>query len=333
MDLSAAVEDWLSWLSVSKGRADATVVKYRGYLAELIAFLDGAPVTDIDLPKLEAFTGQHLFGKKLSSRSRSAAIAAVRNFFTWLHRDGRIRSNPAESLEYPSIGRRLPRPISLSDAEKLMMAPDLDTFIGVRDAAIMSLLIGCGMRISGLCSLNESSLIFTKDHKGRNRLIVRVIEKGKKERLIPAPAESMLLVRAYLGHEELATIDRLLPNGDQVLFVSTRNYLVPPHDYRGEARRIASRSINDALAKYADQVGVDARVAHPHAFRHLYGTEAVESDINLISIKALLGHERADTTEIYTRLAMRKLTEHVDQANPLGKMRTPVSELIQQLNL
>ncbi|WP_292363036.1 tyrosine-type recombinase/integrase [Methylophaga sp. UBA1464] len=332
MDNAAVINDWLRWLSMSKGRADQTINKYRGYLVDFIAALDGRDLSSVTLEQLEDYTGRQLFERKLSVRSRTVVVAAVRNFYAWAKRVGHISSNPADSLEYPTFGRRLPRPISLSDAEKLLMAPDLDSFIGIRDAAMMSLLIGCGMRVSGLCSLNQSSLIWAKDHKGLQRLFIRTIEKGKKERLIPAPAECMLLIRAYLGHTELDSIDRHLSDGDQVLFVSTRNYLVKRHEYIGEKRRIAARSVNDMLAKYADKAGVDPRVAHPHAFRHLYGTEAIESDVNILTLKALLGHERADTTEIYTRLAMRKLTEDVDRANPLGKMRTPVTDLVKHLN-
>lgn len=333
MDNFSLIDDWTRWLVMSKGRSDATAMKYGRYLKDFVAFLDGKPWSDVDLHVLEDYTGRCLFERKLSTRSRSAAIAAVRGFFAWLERQGIVNSSPADDLQYPTLGRRLPRPISLSDAERLLRAPDLDSFLGVRDAAIMTLLIGCGMRVSGLCGLNQSSLIFTQDHKQRERLIIRTSEKGKKERLIPAPAEAMLMVRAYLGHEELQRIDRLLADGDQVLFVSTQNRLVAPHEYHGERRRIAARSVNDMLAKYAKQVGVDKQVAHPHAFRHLYGTEAIESDTNLLSLKALLGHERSDTTEIYTRLAMRRLTEDVDRANPLGKMRTPVSDLVGHLNL
>jgi integrase/recombinase XerD len=328
------IDDWLRWLSGSRGRSDATIVKYRGYLTWFAEFLGERDLADVDLALLETFTGEHLFKVRgLKARSRSVAVAAIRNFFSWAVKHGLIGANPSVNLGYPSIGRRLPRSISLQDAEKLLHAPDLNTFIGVRDAAMISLLIGCGMRISGLCGLNQSSLIWTKDHKDRDRLIIRVLEKGGKERLVPAPSEAMLMLRAYLGHSELGSIDRYLPDGDQVLFVSTKNNLVPAHEYHGENRRIAPRSVNDRLEVYAKQVGVSMEFAHPHAFRHLYGTEFVESDVNLLTLKTLLGHERSDTTEIYTHLAMRKLTDDVERANPLGKMRTPVSDLLKQLGL
>lgn len=332
MQFTDLTEKWLEWLSLNKGRSDATIIKYRGYLLVFSDFLDKKTISEVDLELLENFSGKFLYERGLTSRSRSAAIAAIRNFFSWCTSKGLIISNPANDLAYPTIGRRLPRAISLQDAEKMLRQPDLDTFSGVRDAAMMSLLIGCGMRVSGLCGLNQSSLIFTEDHNQRERLIVRTLEKGSKERLIPAPTEALLMVRAYLGHSELDQIDRTLPNGDQVVFVSVANRKVPAHEYNGENRRFATRSVNDMLAKHAKDAGVSSDIAHPHAFRHLYGTELIESDVNLLTAQALLGHESADTTQIYTHLAVRKLIDEIHRANPLGKMRTPVSDLISHLN-
>ena len=174
MAFSGVVENWLEWLAMNKGRSAATIIKYRGYLMVFNTFLEEISINEVNLDLLEKFTGKHLYDRGLTSKSRSAAIAAIRNFFAWADSKGIVDVNPAADLAYPTIGRRLPRAISLQDAEKLLRAPDLDTFPGVRDAAMISLLIGCGMRVSGMCGLNQSSLIFTQDHNERERLIVRV---------------------------------------------------------------------------------------------------------------------------------------------------------------
>ncbi|PHS25941.1 MAG: recombinase XerD [Methylophaga sp.] len=332
MDLTGLIEDWLSWLLMNKGRSPATIIKYRGYLNIFKEHLGDSQIVDVDLDLLEDFSGKVLFDKGLASRSRSAAVSSIKNFFSWLKLKNIISSDPSDKLAHPSIGRRLPKAITLQDAEKLIGATDLDTFIGVRDAAMMSLLIGCGLRVSGLCNLNQSNLMFTQDNEGRERLVIRAIEKGNKERLVPAPTECLLLIRAYIGHRELDVIDTSLPSGDKVLFVSVRNRTIPEHEYHGERRRFAPRSVNDMLAKYAKETGVSVAFAHPHALRHLYGAELMESDVNILSAQALLGHESADTTAIYSHLAMRKLTKDVDRANPLGKMHTPVTDLIPHLN-
>ncbi|MFN2309671.1 MAG: tyrosine-type recombinase/integrase, partial [Gammaproteobacteria bacterium] len=163
----------------------------------------------------------------------------------------------------------------------------------MRDCAILMLLIGCGVRIGGLVGLNESSLQLIDVTDG-NRIIewmvIKVVEKGGRERLIPAPHDVKYIVHAYMGHRDLSAIDRTLPDGDRVLFVSTMNRNIPPQDYHGEARRISARSIHDMIRKYGQQAGIPEGQLHAHAMRHLYGTELAEHDVDLITRQALLGH-------------------------------------------
>ncbi|MBA1333255.1 recombinase XerD, partial [Candidatus Endoriftia persephone str. Guaymas] len=168
--------------------------------------------------------------------------------------------------------------------------------------------------------------------RGMERLIIRVMEKGDHQRFVPAPHETRLLIRAYLGHEELARIDRMLPDGDQVLFVSTKDMKTPPHEYYGEARRISTRSVGEMVVKYGDQAGIPRDQCHPHALRHLYGTELTEDDVQLLKIQALMGHKDPKTTKDYVHVALRTLAKAVDQANPLSKMELPVTKLARHLS-
>ena len=221
--------------------------------------------------------------------------------------------------------------MSLASAERLMWCPDFSTFKGVRDAAILSLLIGCGQRIAGLCSLNQSALIHT-EHNGKVRMVIKTREKGEKERLIPVPREAEIVLRLYLEHPDLKPIDRTLPDGDQVLFVSLTNRNVPAHEYIGEARRLADRSIRDMIKDYGEKAGIPTDQLHPHAMRHLFGTELAEDDVDLLLRQELMGHEDPKHTKIYTHLAMRKKITEADRAGPLSKIKTPVSDLLAQLN-
>jgi site-specific recombinase XerD len=217
--------------------------------------------------------------------------------------------------------------LALEHAERLLTQPDIDTFVGVRDAAIIGLLIGCGLRVSGLCNLNESDLLWYHDKDlGREVLTLRAKEKGHKKRLVPAPDEARLL-RTYLGHEVLEGIDRTLPSGDKVVFVSVRNRTLTEDRYYREARRITPSSVHDLIQRYGAAAGIPQAEAHPHALRHLYGTELAEAGVDLIERQQLFGHANPQTTAIYTHLASRRLREASERANPLGKIRTPVSEL------
>jgi site-specific recombinase XerD len=325
------ITDWQSWLRHNKGRAETTTTKYGQYLQRLQSFLDGKPLLEASPQELEHFVGLHTHKQGLSPRSRRALVAAVRGFYAWAAGPGRrTHRNPAKAVEYPNAGRRLPVAMGLDNAERLLMQPDISTFIGVRDAAMLSVLIGCGVRVSGLVGMNESGLLFYRDGDVE-RLAIKVREKGGKERIVPAPVETRLLIRAYLGHAELEDIDRSLQDGDQVLWVSTRNRTVPEDRYHGEARRINRRTINDIILHYGEAAGIPKAQCHPHALRHLYGAELAEEDVDLLKRQALLGHEDPKTTEIYTHMAMRQLAKEVDRANPLRKIRTPVTDLARAL--
>lgn len=325
------ITDFLTFKKRNQGRRERTAAAYGDALRRLQVFLDGRDILDASPDELEMFCGPWLHKQGVQAVARRPYIAAVREFFKWAKHTKRARDNQAAGLTYPKTGRKLPRVLSLTNAERLMWGPDFNTFKGVRDAAILSVLIGCGLRISGLTGLNQGNLV-SVEHKGQIRMVIKTKEKGDKERLVPVPKEAEMVLRLYLEHPELKDVDRTLPDGDQVLFVSLSNRNVPPHLYIGEARRLADRSIRDMIRTYGEAVGIPVEQLHPHAMRHLYGTELAESDVDLLLRQDLMGHEDAKHTRIYTHLATRKKLEEIDRAAPLAKMKTPVSELLARLN-
>lgn len=327
---AAHVEAFLTFKEHNQGKAKRTVQIYSDALSRLAVFMSGRPILAATDDELTAFCGPWLHKQGVQAVARRPFIAAVREFFKWAVHTRRIRSNPARGLSYPKIGRRLPTMISLANAEKLMYAPDFLTFEGVRDAAILGVLIGCGLRISGLTRLNQGDLAQVED-SGELRMVIKAREKGEKERLVPVPREVEMMLRIYLEHEQMKPFDRILDGGDQVLFVSTMNRMIPLHEYRGERRRIAPRSVRDMLVRYGKAAGVPRHQLHPHAMRHLFGTELAESSVDLLVRQELLGHEDAKHTKIYDHMAMRRKIKEVDRAGPIAKMKTPVSDFIQRL--
>ena len=324
------INAWLDWKLYNQGRADGTVSKYRQYIQRLADFLGQHDrlLISADYDALRQFAGEHAFKVlRMTPRARRPLVACIRGFYEWAHDNGHIASNPAKRLEYPRTGRALPKALMLGDAEKLLMQPDLCTFCGVRDVAMLATLFGTGLRVSGLVRMNESDLMFYQDTTGMDRLAIRVSEKGGHERFLPVPDDTMLLIRAYLGHEDMRQIDRNLEDGDRVLWVSVRNRTVPLHDYYGEARRITAWSIDNMLKRYGRAAGIQEDRLHAHAARHLYGTEMMEDDVDLITLSQLMGHSSTDTTKIYTGTALRRLQRAVDKSNPLAKIRTPATGL------
>lgn len=330
--LAAHTAQFLEYKRLARGRSDRTAEVYALALRRLGEFLNGQGHLDVTSEQLVLFCGKWLYDRGLRDPlSRKTHVSAVREFYKWLHARRLLRSNPAAAVEHAKTGRRLPRVMTMAHAEQLLWAPDYSRFEGVRNSAIMALLMGCGLRVSGLVGLNESNLLSATIEQ-RPRLLLRTVEKGGKERQIPIPYHADVLLRVYLDHPELAAIDRTLPDGDKVLFVSTRNRSVPAHEYHGEARRLRRKGVLRMLQAYAAQVGIPPQFAHPHALRHMFGTELAEDDVPTTTAARLLGHDDAKNTAIYQHLATRKLTRVIDKSNPLAKMNTPVTDLLRALS-
>jgi len=327
------IQNWLEFKLIDQGKAPATVEKYRCNLARFTLFVDDNELnlTTITRDQVREFAGMYLFKLGLSPRTRTTVVSALKGLFAWIQNEQIRDDNPTQNLEHPDYGKRLPKAMQLNDAKKLINQPNMTTFSGVRDVAMLSVLIGCGLRVSGCSSLNESSLIFGTDEKKGERLYIRVIEKRDKERIVPAPHETRLAIRAYLGHPEIDLIDRSIKDGDKVLFIATSKS-IPPCDFHGEAVRLKAQGIYRMIQRHASAAGIPKDVAHPHALRHLFGTELAESDVDIKSIQNLMGHSNVETTLIYLQLAMRRLSENTDKGNPLGKMDTPLTPLLQQVN-
>lgn len=327
----ARIEEFLEFKERNHGRSERTVQAYRLALTRLQEFLGvERSVLDASADELVAFTGPWLHKRKVVARSRRPYIAAVREFYRWLAEKKHISANVAAGVPYPDTGRQIPTVMSLASAEKLMWSPDFETFEGVRDGAMLSLLIGCGIRVTGLVRLNSSDLS-EQMVDDKPRLFIRVHEKGDRQRLVPVPPQADLQLRIYLEHPDLKVIDRALTNGDQVMFVTTRNRNCPPHEYRGDRRRFNRRSVLQMIKQYGQRHEIPAEQLHPHAMRHLFGTELAEGKVDMLVIQQLLGHIDPKSTSIYTHLAMRRLVQEVDRAAPLAKMHTPASDILKRL--
>lgn len=323
---------WLSYKERTQGCAVNTVAKYAKALQRLgehFGLLGIDPLT-INAEQLEKFAGLELHKLGIGPRARRPMVSAFRGFYAWLFKADLIHSNPAEQLPLPNYGAPLPVSLSLGNAERLIMAPGLDTFAGVRDTALFSVMLGTGARVGGLAGLNESALRWL-NFDGRERLAIELTEKGSKSRLLPVPEEARLLVRAYLGHPELSAIDRTLSDGDRVLWCSINNRQISPDNYHGEARRLTARSIDKMIKRHGAAAGIPLDQLHVHAARHLVGIEMEEDGVNILTMQAILGHSDPKSTQIYSRMAPGKLAKITDQSSPLAKINTPVTELAKQL--
>ena len=325
------IEAFFEYKRVSEGRSIRTVERYALALQRLCLFMGDRHILSASADELIAFCGKWLFDQGVKDPvSRKPAVAAVREFFKWAESRNLIQADPGKQVPHPKFGRRLPRLMTLAHAEALMFSPDYSTFEGLRDATMLGILIGCGLRVSGLVNLNQGDVTETVID-GQVRLVLHVREKGEKERQLPVPIQAGLLLRLYMDHPTLISIDRSLPNGDQVLFIATRNSHCPAHEWHGEKRRYSRHAVYRMVSRYGKRAGLPAEVCHPHAARHLFGTELAEDDVPTNTAATMMGHKDSNTTKIYEHTAVRKLARTLDKSNPLSKITTPVSSLLAQL--
>lgn len=331
------IERFLSYLRANRNRSESTVSAYRPLLRRLEEYLqtEGKEILAATPQDLEFWSGPVLHKAGLDAATRAKAISAVRGFYRWAERVGLVQRSQAMALDRPRLPDALPGSWSLAQAEAMIWAPDLSTFKGVRDAAILSFLIGTGCRVSGLAALNESD-VFTEEVNGERWAFVHLKEKGKKSRQVPLPKLALVPLLMYLGHEERQAMDEsrhhLRTGGDRVLFCNLRPGKTPLHEWYGEKRRLTRKGVWSMVVWYGRQAGIPAKLLHPHAARHLMGTHLYDEKIEKEDRKVFLGHVRDETLEIYTRTSRKRLLDIAGKANPLSAMKTPFDHLAEVVN-
>ena len=288
------------YLETQKGASNRTRGEYRRDLGELAAFATGgkdrpaAGPHRVDTVVVRAYL-LDLHARKLSASTVARKISSFSSFFRFLVRQGHLRKSPMTLIRPPKVRRKLPRVLTAPEAERLMDAPAGAGPAQVRDRAILELLYGAGLRVSELVGVDLDLL----DLEQRQ---VRVLGKGRKERICPfgAPAEAAL--RAWLV-VRLAL--RRPGKDDGALFLSLRG------------RRISARAVQKMLHVRGAVAGRPD--AHPHALRHSCATHLLDGGADLRGIQELLGHASLSTTQRYTQVTVERLMQVYDKAHPFAK--------------
>jgi len=202
--------------------------------------------------------------------------------------------NPAKALRTPRVGRKLPHFLTTEQVATLLEAPPANQPMGLRDRAILETLYSAGLRVAELVGLNISDW-----DRGAN--ILRVLGKGKKERIAPVGKYAAKALDRWL---EVRAVDPSAPAADRdALFLNKFG------------RRLTTRSIGRLLEKYLKQTGLDL-VTPPHTLRHSFATHLLDGGADLRSVQELLGHKSLTTTQIYTHVSTRRMRETYEHAHP-----------------
>jgi integrase/recombinase XerC len=299
--VAAEMENWLGYLHGERRMAAKTIDAYRRDVCQLLAFLaghfDGAPslkqlgaLKPADMRAFMAARRSHGIG----SRSLMRTLAGTRAFARFLERNGKGSLGALAAVRAPKIGKNLPRPLSVAAARR-MADPDLPAgdghapWVHARDAAVLALLYGSGLRISEALGLRRG------DFGTRDTLTVT--GKGGKQRMVPMLPQVAKLIADYLA---LCPYD---PPEDGPLFVGARGGPLAP------------RLIQIAMARLRGALGLPD-TATPHALRHSFATHLLARGGDLRSIQELLGHASLSTTQIYTEVDAERLIEAYRSAHP-----------------
>lgn len=228
--------------------------------------------------------------KKNKKVSISRKIASIRTFFEFLIRRGEMKSNSAKLVPTPKGEKRLPTFLTVDEVVKLVEAPGSDNVYESRDRAILELLYSCGLRVSELVGINLNDLDL-------NSMSVKVLGKGKKERMATLGSKASSAIKTYLEQR----LD-LKPKEDY-LFVNSRG------------GRLTTRSIDRIIKKYAVKAGIQKNIS-PHVLRHTFATHLLGGGADLRAIQEMLGHESLSTTQRYTHTSVEKLMEIYDKTHP-----------------
>lgn len=293
--LRVQVEAYLEHLVVERRLSAHTTENYRRDLVALLEWMDAggiADFADIDGERLRGFiAGEHRRG--LSPKSLQRRLSALRSFFRYLLKRGRLAANPAQGLRAPKAPRKLPQILDPDEMTQLVEVPT-DAPLGLRDRALLELLYSSGLRVSELCALRWRDLDLAE-------ALVRVSGKGGKVRIVPVGSHALAALAQWKDDQRAATEAPVFP---------------------GRAGKpITPRAVQLRLRQLAQQQGIWKRV-HPHLLRHSFASHVLESSGDLRGVQELLGHADIATTQIYTHLDFQRLAQVYDEAHPRAKRRS-----------
>ncbi|MBI4686438.1 MAG: tyrosine recombinase XerC [Nitrospirae bacterium] len=286
-------EEFLNSLRAESDVSGHTLRAYTKDLTEFFSFVDKEP-KDIDNLDIRSFIAS-LHNRKLNKTSVSRKLAALRSFFKYLHREGYVKTNPAKLVASPKLPKHLPKFLTIDEAFSLMESPKGETFLVLRDKAVLELFYSSGIRVSELSGLDAADLNIRE-------ALIRVKGKGKKERIVPVGTKAMEALKDYLTERALTR------KKSQALFLNRLG------------DRLTQRSVSRIVVKYGRQAALKSRLG-PHVLRHTFATHLLHGGADLRSIQELLGHSSLSTTQKYTHVDIAHIMDVYDKAHPMAKKK------------
>lgn len=297
-DAERVLADFFTQLTVEKRASLHTVNSYQRDIKQLMQYCaDKAILQWIDVQQSDVrghIANRHRQG--IASKSLQRELSAIRSFYNYLLKNGRVVNNPAKSVRAPKQARRLPKTLDVDQINGLLDA-GTSSVLEVRDLAMFELFYSSGLRLSEMTSLNVMDLDLSDQS-----LIIRM-GKGGKSRIVPIGSKAVNALQQWLQLR-----GNMVKANEVAVFISTRG------------SRLGQRSVEARLTLWCKKKGIVEHV-HPHMLRHSFASHLLESSQDLRAVQDLLGHSNISTTQIYTHLDFQHLADIYDKAHPRAKKK------------
>lgn len=292
------LKEYLAVLKLERNLSANTLSSYKNDITTFLNFIKEKKLSDwsqVDAQVLVEFF-KLLKESGLTSTSAARYHSSVKGFFSYLHQNNYIKTNPAVKINPPRLSRKLPSVLTFNEIDKILEAPDTSDKLGLRDKAILEVLYACGLRVSELISLKISDLYLNDD-------VIRVFGKGSKERLVPIGRSAVKWIEKYLTQSRPLLEKKL--KSENFVFLNTRG------------TKISRMGIWKMIDFYSKQAGIKKEV-HPHTFRHSFATHLIEGGADLRAVQEMLGHSDISTTQIYTHIDRDYIKQMHKDFHPRG---------------
>ena len=309
---AALVERYLEHVRVEKRLAERTLALYSLDLEKLAQFAaqSGVALTTVGNHHVRRWVAQMHAGGR-SGRGIALILSGWRGFYAWLGREGLISANPVQDVRAPKQPRPLPKALGVDEAVQLADHADEadDPWLDARDAAMVELLYGGGLRVGELIGLDvapsDAALRAGRGWLDLQGAEVQVHGKGDKRRTVPVGRGALQALQQWLAVRDQVAAQ---PQAAQALFIGRRG------------TRLTAQSVWQRLKRRSLRAGL-ATPVHPHMLRHSFASHVLQSSGDLRAVQELLGHANIGTTQVYTRLDFQHLAKAYDAAHPRARRK------------
>lgn len=287
------MREYIDYLKTIKNYSKNTITNYEIDLDEYKVFLDHKCITnyDVDYKTIREYI-EYLNKLKYTNSTISRRISALRSFYKYLYKKGKIKYNPMPLINNPKKEKTLPKFLYINEVEELLGEPE-NTIQGIRDHIVMELLYSTGIRVSELVNIKLNDIDYT------NRTI-RIMGKGSKERIVIYGSVCEKVLNNYLNNSR-----KLIKNSNQT------NYLI----LNLKGNKLTDRSVRDIINKYMKKTSIQKHIS-PHTLRHTFATHLLDNGADLKAVQELLGHADLGTTQIYTHISNERLRDIYLKTHP-----------------